>query len=67
MVDFKYSKQTREMMVERGISHKEVRNAIEKGSKRRQDGKIVASYSYITVVYKKRKEVCYVITVMVRW
>jgi hypothetical protein len=54
-------------MVERGITENEVRYALEKGSKRRQDGRIVASYSYVEVVFKIIDDVYYVITVMVRW
>lgn len=67
MADIWFSKHARERMVERGISQQEVKNAIEKGSKKRQDGNVVASYTYIQVVFKMRKDVCYVITVMTRW
>lgn len=67
MAYIKYSKHARTRMVERGISEKEIRDAVMKGSKERQDGKIVASYSYIKVVFKKKKNVIYIITVMVRW
>ena len=54
-------------MIGRGISDKEIRTAITKGTKRIQDGKIVSSYSYFTVVYKKIKDEIYVITVKPRW
>ena len=54
-------------MVERGISEKEVSNAINRGSKRAQDGKIVAAYMYLEVVYRMIGGEAYVITVMVRW
>ena len=54
-------------MVERGISEKEVSNAINKGSKRTQDGKIVTAYMYFEVVYKMIGDDAYVITVMPRW
>ena len=67
MIDIRYSNHARLRMIERGISDAEVKAAIAKGSKRRQDGNVIASYSYIEVVYKRRKDGCYVITVMVRW
>jgi len=67
MVDIRYSAHARQRMVERGITENEVRYALEKGSKRRQDGRIVASYSYVEVVFKIIDDVYYVITVMVRW
>jgi hypothetical protein len=54
-------------MVERGISEKEISNAIDRGSKRTQDGKIVATYMYFEVVYKMIGDEAYVITVFVRW
>ncbi len=54
-------------MVERGISPEEVKNAIEKGAKRIQGEKIVSTYSYFEVVYKKVGDVAYVITVKPRW
>lgn len=46
---------------------KEVKNAILKGSKRIQDGKIVAAYRYFEVVYKKVDGVFVVVTVTSRW
>ena len=54
-------------MISRGISLEEVRNAILKGSKRVQDGKIVATYRYFEVVYKKVNEIFVVVTVSPRW
>jgi len=63
----RYSNHAREMMVERGISEKEISNAINRGSKRTQDDKIVATYMYIEVVYKMIDDDAYVITVFVRW
>ena len=67
MADFRFSKHARLRMIERGISEKEVKKAIQEGSKTRQDGKIVSSYSYFQVVYKKKKDIYYIITVMIRW
>jgi hypothetical protein len=63
----RYSNHAREMMVERGISEKEISNAITRGSKRTQDDKIVATYMYFEVVYKMIDDDAYVITVFVRW
>jgi hypothetical protein len=63
----RYSNHAREKMVERGISEKEISNAIDRGSKRTQDGKIVATYMYFEVVYKMIGDEAYVITVFVRW
>ncbi|MFQ6136359.1 MAG: DUF4258 domain-containing protein [Candidatus Hydrothermarchaeales archaeon] len=67
MLKIKYSKHARFRMIERGISHEEVKNAINKGTKRLQGGKIVSTYSYFEVVYKKAREKVYVITVKPRW
>jgi len=63
----RYSNHAREKMVERGISEKEISNAINRGSKRTQDDKIVATYMYFEVVYKMIEDEAYVITVFVRW
>jgi len=54
-------------MVERGISEKEVTETLNMGSKRRQNGKVVASHRQIEVVAKKIRDEWYVITVMQRW
>ena len=67
MADIKYSKHARLRMVERGISVNEVSEAINKGSKSRQEDKILAAHKNLEVVFKKQNEVCYVITVMLRW
>ena len=66
MLKIRYGKHARLRMVERGVSELEVRNAIIKGAKRNQDGKIIASYSYFEVVYKKINSEMYVITVKPR-
>ena len=50
-----------------GISSKEVSETINKGIKKRQDGKILAANKHLEVVFKKQGDVCYVITVMLRW
>ena len=67
MCYIRYSKHTRQRIVERGISEKEVSDAIKSGIKRIQDGKIVASYTYFEIVYKKVYDKYYAITVMLRW
>ena len=67
MSNIKYSRHARFQMIERGISEKEVSDAIKKGSKRKQGDKIEAAYRHLKVVFKKAKDDCYVITVMLRW
>lgn len=67
MLRIRYSKHARFRMIERGISHREVKNAINKGAKRLQDRKIVSAYSYFEVVYRKAGEKIYVITIKPRW
>ncbi|MFA5897405.1 MAG: DUF4258 domain-containing protein [Thermoplasmata archaeon] len=62
-----YTSHARQRMVLRGISHHEVEEAIRKGSKRMQDGNVVASYLYFEVVYAVRGRVIVVITVQRRW
>ncbi len=57
----------RQRMILRGISEREVREALRKGTKRTQDRKIVASYTYFEVVYLVRGEDILVITVQFRW
>ena len=54
-------------MILRGISEREVNEAIRTGTKRTQDGKLVASYMYFEVVYVARGEDIRVITVQFRW
>ena len=63
-----YSKHAREQMIERGISEHEVEEGIKKGSKSYQpENKILSTYKYYTVVYKKVENTCYIITVKPRW
>ena len=62
-----YSRHARQRMILRGISEREVRDAIRKGTKRTQDDKIGASYTYFEVVYVVRGENTFVITVQFRW
>jgi len=54
-------------MILHGISAREVDNAIRKGSKRRGNGRIVATYLYFEVVYVVRGTDVWVITVKPRW
>jgi hypothetical protein len=61
------AKHARERMISRGISLEEIKKAILKGSKRIQNGKIVAAYRYFEVVYKKVDEIFVVVTVSPRW
>tara|TARA_Y100000294_G_scaffold136039_2_gene128855 strand:- start:3366 stop:3530 length:165 start_codon:yes stop_codon:yes gene_type:complete len=54
-------------MVARGISEKEIEEGIQRGSKELQKpNKILSYYRYFCVVYKKIKEVYYIITVKPR-
>lgn len=62
-----YSRHARQRMILRGITEREVSEGIRKGTKRTEDGKIVASYMYFEVVYVVRGEVIRVITVQFRW
>lgn len=62
-----YSRHARERMILRGISDREVDEATRKGTKRTQDGKVIASYGYFEVVYVVRGENIPVITVQSRW
>jgi len=67
MAYMRYSRHARERMVERGISESEVRTALQKGRKRAQNGKIIATYSYFEVVYKIIENDPYIITIKPRW
>ncbi|MFQ5908935.1 MAG: DUF4258 domain-containing protein [Thermoplasmata archaeon] len=62
-----YSRHARERMVLRGISRHEVEEAIRKGKKRIQDGRIVATYLYFEVVYVVDDDEVRVISVIPRW
>lgn len=50
-----------------GISAREVSETVLKGSKHRQGNRILAAHKNLEVVFKKQDNVCYVITVMLRW
>lgn len=64
----KYSKHARTQMIARGISENEVQEGIRMGAKSIQfPNKILSEYRYYCVVYKKIKDVIYVITVKLRW
>ncbi len=56
----------KEKMVERGISKKQVIEAIKRGSKVVQTDGFLASYSYIKVAYKVKDSAYIVKTVMIR-
>ncbi len=62
-----YSRHARQRMILRGISEREVNDALQKGTKRTQDGRIVGSYMYFEVVYVVRGEDVWMITVQFRW
>ncbi len=54
-------------MILRGISRREVEDAIRKGRKQTQDGKIAATYLYFEVVYVREEDEVRVLTVKPRW
>ena len=63
----RYGKHARDQMVLRGISTKDVEDAIKRGSKELQKpNKILSYYKYFCVVYKKIKNDYYIITVKPR-
>lgn len=52
---------------ERGITTREIKKAVQQGAKHIQKpNKIVADYMHVRVVYKKQRDSCFVITVMIR-
>lgn len=55
-------------MVERGISVKEVKEAIASGSKQLQKpDKIKSDYKYFSIIYRKCRNQIFIITVKPRW
>ncbi|MBI4451831.1 DUF4258 domain-containing protein [Candidatus Woesearchaeota archaeon] len=63
----RYSRHAREQMIARGISEKEIQEAIKRGSKSIQKpDKILSYYKYFCVIYKKIGNNLYVITVKPR-
>ena len=67
MFNLKYSKFARQRMIEHGISEYEILKAISRGKKRIHKNKIIATYTYFEVVYKKIGNDYYIITVQLRW
>jgi len=67
MPDIKYSRHAPQRMTLRGISEKEVKEAIRRGRKRKERETLVATYVYLEVVYKITDGDIYVITVKHRW
>ncbi|MFH1849768.1 MAG: DUF4258 domain-containing protein [archaeon] len=63
---FQFSRHALEKARERGISINEIRRTVQRGAKHVQNGKIVADFGHIRVVYKKIDGVCSIITVMIR-
>ncbi len=61
------SRHARERMILRGISRREVEEAIRRGRKRIQDGRIGATYLYFEVVYVVDGDEVRVISVIPRW
>ena len=62
-----YSKHARERMALRGITTKEIEDAVKTGSKQIQKpDKILSNYRYFCVVFRKIGENIYIITVKPR-
>lgn len=63
-----YSDHAREKMIERGISTKEVEEALQRGAKQFQiPNKILYHYRYFVVVTKNINNSVFIITVKPRW
>jgi len=62
-----YGRHARQRMILRGISEREIHDALRKGTKRTQEGTIVVAYMYFEVVYVVRGQEIRVITVQFRW
>ena len=60
------SKHALEQSRERGISINEIKEAIQKGAKFVQDGKIVSNHRHMRIVFRKMNNKFFVITVMIR-
>jgi len=60
------SKHALEQARERGISVNEIKKTIQRGAKHLQDNKIVVDFMHVRVVYKKKGEEHFIITVMLR-
>jgi len=50
----------------RGVSINEIKEAVQKGAKFSQDGKTIAVYRHLKVIFKKIKETVFIITVMIK-
>lgn len=62
-------KHTLEQSRERGISINEIKETIQNGAKFIQDekeGKVVSDYRHIRVIFKKKQDKFFVISVMIR-
>ncbi|MBS3097883.1 DUF4258 domain-containing protein [Candidatus Woesearchaeota archaeon] len=62
-----FTKHAKEQMIDRGFSRKEIEEGLKRGTKIPQNGKFISVYSYYKIVYKKIKDVYYIITLMYRW
>lgn len=60
------SKHALEQARERGISVNEIKKTIQRGAKYLQNNKIVSDFMHIKVVYKKKENEYFIITVMMR-
>jgi len=65
-MNIQLSKHALEQARERGINIKEIKKVIQRGAKHLQKNKIVADFGYTRVVYKKIKNIYFIITVMIK-
>ncbi len=60
------SRHAKEQARERGVSIEQIKRTIQRGAKYLQGKKIVSGYTYMKVIYKKRDEDFFIITVMIK-
>ena len=64
-IKINYSRHAQERKTQKGINDNEVKRAIQRGAKRIQrNDTILASYGNLKIVYVKRNDVYYIITIM---
>ena len=64
-ITISYSKHAQERKTQKGISDNEVKRAIQRGAKKIQENNtILASFSDLKIVYIKKNEVYYIITII---
>ena len=64
-ITISYSKHAQERKTQKGLSDNEVKRAIQRGAKKIQENNaILASFSDLKIVYIKKDEIYYIITIM---